>query len=35
HVRRAIADWIQCYNHRRPRQALKMQTAAEAFALAA
>jgi putative transposase len=32
---RVIADWIQFYNHRRPHQALKMKTLAEAFALAA
>ena len=35
HANRAIADWIQFYNHRRPHQALKMKTPAEAFALAA
>ncbi|WP_245746971.1 integrase core domain-containing protein [Paraburkholderia lycopersici] len=35
HAGRAIADWIQFYNHRRPHQALKMKTPAEAFALAA
>ena len=35
HASRAIADWIQFYNHRRPHQALKMKTPAEAFALAA
>ncbi|CAJ6678590.1 insertion element IS2 transposase InsD [Burkholderia pseudomallei] len=33
HASRAIADWIQFYNHRRPHQALKMKTPAEAFAL--
>nr|WP_245615370.1 integrase core domain-containing protein [Curvibacter gracilis] len=30
-----IADWISWYNHRRPHQALKMKTLAEAYALAA
>ena len=35
HASRVIADWIQFYNHRRPHQALKMKTPAEAFALAA
>lgn len=35
HASRAIADWIQFYNHRRPHQSLKMKTPAEAFALAA
>ncbi|WP_152616995.1 integrase core domain-containing protein, partial [Burkholderia pseudomallei] len=35
HASRAIADWIQFYNHRRPHQAPKMKTPAEAFALAA
>lgn len=35
HASRAIADWIQFYNHRRPHQVLKMKTLAEAFALAA
>ena len=35
HASRAIADWIQFYNHRRPHQALGMKTPAEAFALAA
>ncbi|WP_186038885.1 IS3 family transposase [Burkholderia gladioli] len=33
HASRAIADWIQFYNHRRPHQSLKMKTPAEAFAL--
>ncbi|WP_273961222.1 integrase core domain-containing protein, partial [Burkholderia pseudomallei] len=33
HASRAIADWIQFYNHRRPHQALKMKMPAEAFAL--
>ncbi len=32
---RAIGDWIQFYNHRRPHQALAMRTPAEAFRLAA
>ncbi|MDD0838401.1 integrase core domain-containing protein [Curvibacter sp. HBC61] len=32
---RVIADWISWYNHRRPHQALKMKTPAEAYALAA
>jgi len=35
HASRAIGDWIRFYNHRRPHQALKMKTPAEAFALAA
>lgn len=35
HATRAIADWIQFYNHRRPHQALGMKTPAEAYALAA
>ena len=35
HASRAIADWIQFYNHRRPHQALGMKTPAEAYALAA
>ena len=35
HVSRVIADWISWYNHWRPRQALKMKTPAEAYALAA
>lgn len=34
HASRVIADRIQFYNHRRPHQALKMKTPAEAFALA-
>ncbi|MEM8596696.1 MAG: integrase core domain-containing protein, partial [Pseudomonadota bacterium] len=35
HATRAIGDWIQFYNHRRPHQALGMSTPAEAFELAA
>lgn len=35
HASRAIGDWIQFYNHRRPHQALGMKTPAEAYALAA
>ena len=35
HAMRAIADWIHFYNHRRPHQALKMKTPAQAYALAA
>lgn len=35
HAMRVIADWIQFYNHRRPHQALRMKTPAEAYALAA
>ncbi len=35
HASRTIGDWIQFYNHRRPHQALAMQTPAEAFRLAA
>ena len=32
---RVIGDWIAFYNQRRPHQALKMKTPAEAYALAA
>ena len=32
---RAIGDWIQFYNHKRPHQALDMNTPTEAFKLAA
>ena len=32
---RAIGDWIQFYNHKRPHQAFAMQTQNEAFRLAA
>lgn len=35
HATRIIADWILFYNTRRPHQALKMKTPAEAYALAA
>jgi len=35
HASRVLGDWIRFYNHRRPHQALKMKTPAEAFALAA
>ena len=35
HASRVIGDWIQFYNHRRPHQALRMKTPAEAYALAA
>ena len=35
HASRAIGDWIQFYNHRRPHQALDMRTPTEAFKLAA
>jgi putative transposase len=35
HASRVISNWIAFYNHRRPHQALKMKTPAEAFALAA
>jgi len=35
HASRVIGDWIRFYNHRRPHQALKMKTPAEAYALAA
>ncbi|MHA6911335.1 integrase core domain-containing protein [Ralstonia pseudosolanacearum] len=35
HAGGVIADRIQFYNHRRPHQAQKMKTPAEAFALAA
>ncbi|MGU5704201.1 integrase core domain-containing protein [Aeromonas caviae] len=30
-----IGDWIQFYNQRRPHQALKMETPAQAYAQAA
>ena len=32
---RVIGDWIQLYNHKRPHQALRIQTPATAFELAA
>ncbi|HUH60656.1 MAG TPA: integrase core domain-containing protein [Candidimonas sp.] len=35
HASGVICDWIRFYNHRRPHQALAMNTPAEAFALAA
>ena len=35
HASRAIGDWIQFYNHRRPHQALGMRTPIQAFNLAA
>jgi putative transposase len=35
HAARAIGDWIQFYNTRRPHQALAMRTPAQAFRLAA
>nr|WP_256387847.1 IS3 family transposase [Rhodovulum sp. P5] len=35
HASRAIGDWIQFYNHRRPHQALAMRTPSEAFRIAA
>lgn len=35
HASRVIGDWIGFYNTRRPHQALKMKTPAEAYALAA
>ena len=34
HANRAIADWIQFYNTRRPHQALGMKTPAEVYRLA-
>lgn len=34
HATRAIGDWIQFYNHKRPHQALAMRTPNEAFELA-
>jgi len=35
HASRVLGDWISFYNLRRPHQALKMKTPAEAYALAA
>jgi transposase InsO family protein len=35
HSTRAIGDWIQFYNHRRPHQALPIRTPSETFTLAA
>ncbi len=35
HASRLIGDWIQFYNHRRPRQAFGIKTTAEAYASAA
>ena len=35
HASRVIGDWIQFYNHKRPHRALRMQTPAATFALAA
>jgi putative transposase len=35
HASRAIGDWIQFYNNKRPHQALDMKTPTEAFKLAA
>jgi len=35
HASRVISNWIAFYNHRRPHQAMKMKTPAEALALAA
>ena len=35
HASRAVGDWIQFYNHRRPHQALDMKTPTEAFKSAA
>jgi putative transposase len=35
HASRVIVDWVTFYNHRRPHQALKMKTPAQAYALAA
>jgi putative transposase len=35
HASRAIGDWIQFYNHRRPHQALGMRTPAATFEIAA
>ncbi|WP_349263410.1 integrase core domain-containing protein, partial [Steroidobacter sp.] len=35
HATRAIGDWINFYNNRRPHQSLGMKTPAEAYALAA
>lgn len=35
HPSRVIGDWIRFYNQQRPHQALKMETPAQAYALAA
>ncbi|MGB9983620.1 MULTISPECIES: integrase core domain-containing protein [unclassified Herbaspirillum] len=35
HASHIIGDWISFHNHRRPHQALRMKTPAEALALAA
>ena len=35
HVSRVIRDWIHCYNHKHPHQALQMKTPAQTYALAA
>jgi putative transposase len=35
HATRGVGDWIEFYNHRRPHQALRVKTPAEAYALAA
>ncbi|WP_324031551.1 integrase core domain-containing protein [Aeromonas caviae] len=35
HASRVIGDWIQFYNQKRPHQALKMKTPAQAYAEAA
>ena len=35
HASRVIGDWLQFYNQKRPHQALKMKTPAQAYAQAA
>jgi putative transposase len=35
HAMRVVGDWMKCYNHRRPHQAIGMKTPADSYALAA